>query len=478
MSRSRTVARALLVVFALVADATVAAAASPSTPDRPGRATPNEAAVPQYQSPTATSRPATTRPTEAVPDSDADLLNETAHELQVATPAERPDLELLRWYGLRPQVEARGVNFQGTFTADYSRATQGMNTRTDAFRELLDARLNVDTKALLGLYGGTFSVDFQNQNGRNGSAVLTGDVQGFDNADADGRTQISELWYQQLLFNDKLRVKFGKVDANTEFAFPANGAGFLNSSFGHAPTIVDMPTYPDPAMSLNGFLYPTRHFYLGAGVYDGSKAEGVNTGGYGPKHAFTGHDGYFLIGEAGAQWAVENQTLPGRLAVGGWGSTSQFQRFDGTVQGGTGGMYVVAEQTLWHKLYYNQTDPQGITSFLQYGHADPHVSGTQDYVGGGLVWTGPLADRIPDPQRQNDAIGVGVAYARLSTQPGTGFGPAPGTGRDFELSAEAYYSLQVTRYLQVKPDVQYIVHPAYAANHDAVVLTLRAILAF
>ena len=460
-----TAARAsLLVVTAFVAKTTIVSGAAPSTPDRPGRATPDQAGVPTYQAPPAsqpTSKPAADAG--GVPESDEDLIHETAGELDVPTPEQRPDLELLRWYGLRPQAEAHGINFQGTYTVDFSRATQGMNTRTDDFRQLLDARLNLDTKALLGFYGGTFSVDFQNQNGRNGSAVIAGDVQGFDNADADGRTQVSELWYQQLLLGDKLRVKVGKVDANTEFAFPVNGAGFLNSSFGHAPTIVDMPTYPDPATSINAFAYPTRHFYFGAGLYDGSKAAGVNTGDYGPKHAFTGHDGYFLIGEAGGQWAFDNYTLPGRLAVGGWGSTATFQRFAGGTQGGTGGMYGVAEQTLWHKLYYNPTDPQGVTSFLQYGHADPHVSGTQDYVGGGVTWTGPLADPIPDPQRQNDSVGVGVAYARLSTRPGTGFGGGAGDStqgaKDFELSAEAYYGLQVTKYLLLKPDVQYIIPP-------------------
>ena len=387
----------------------------------------------------------------------------------------------MRWFGLRPQAEAHGVNFQGTYTVDFSRATQGINTRTDDFRQLLDTRLNLDTKALLGFYGGTFSVDFQNQNGRNGSAVIAGDVQGFDNADADGRTQVSELWYQQLLLGDKLRVKVGKVDANTEFAFPVNGAGFLNSSFGHAPTLVDMPTYPDPATSINAFAYPTRHFYIGAGLYDGSKAAGVNTGDYGPKHAFTGHDGYFLIGEAGGQWAFDNYTLPGRLAVGGWGSTATFTAVQPAApRAGPAASTWSPSRPCGTSCTTTQTDPQGVTSFLQYGHADPHVSGTQDYVGGGLTWTGPLADVILDPERQNDAVGVGVAYARLSTRPGTGFGgTADGAGaKDFELSAEAYYGLQVTKYLLVKPDVQYVIHPAYAPAHDAVVFTVRATVAF
>ena len=109
----------------------------------------------------------------------------------------------------------------------------GVSTAGDAFRSLLDIRLNYDPRPFLGISGGLFSLDFQNQNGKNGSDRLVGDVQGFDNTDADGRTQIAELWYQQQLLDNRLRIKVGKVDANTEFAAPARGAGVMNRSFGY-----------------------------------------------------------------------------------------------------------------------------------------------------------------------------------------------------------------------------------------------------
>ena len=234
-----------------------------------------------------------------------------------------------------------------------------------------------------------------------------------------------------------------------------------------------MPTYPDPAASANVFVYPARGLSAGFGLYDGSKVAAVNTGDYGPRHFLQGHNGYFMIGELTAQWAFEELTLPGRFSAGGWGSTSDFIRFDGQTQGGTGGEYLIAEQTLYHKKYYQPTDPEGVTAFLQYGHADRHVSGVTDYVGGGVTWTGPLADVITDPARQADAVGIAAAYGRLSTDPGTGFG-----GKPFELSTELFYGLQVTPYLLIKPDVQYIIHPAYAPTHDAVVFTLRATVAF
>jgi porin len=446
----------------------VAAPPPPSTPEKPGRPTAGEAGIPT-QSPAT--RPATEPSTEvqATPTgSDEDFLKEAATTLGVPTPQQQPDLELLRWYGLRAKVENAGVTFAGAYTADYSKNFQGgVSTASDAFRSLLDLRLNFDMRSLLNIYDGTLSVDYQNQNGQNGSDRLTGDQQGFDNIDADGRSEVAELWYQQLFLEERLRIKVGKVDANSEFAAPASGAGFLNSSFAYSPTIFLMPTYPDPAMSVNVFYNPTPNYYVQAGVYDGSGAAGVATGDYGPKKFFNGPGDYFFIGETGVRWAPRNQTLPGRFSVGGWYNTGNIPRFDGGNDDGTGGFYALAEQTLWHQKYYIPTDPVGITAFLQYGYADPAVSPVEHHVGGGLLWTGPL----PIYKRENDALGVGFTYAYLSNAPAAGF------AKRYEMTIEAYYGIQVTSYLIIKPDLQYILNPG-GGDRDALVATVRGTVAF
>jgi porin len=444
----------------------VVLAAGPQTPDRPGRPTPEQAGTSGQQ--VATTQPyQSTSAVAGETGSDADLLRETAKDLNEKPPESRPDQEILNWFGLRPKLESEGITFQGTDTADYSKNFRGgIDTSGDAFRNLLDMRFNVDTRALFGMYGGTFSIDFQNQNGQNGSDKLTGDVQGFDNADADGRTQIAELWYQQLLFEDKLRIKVGKVDANSEFAFPEYGAGFLNSSFGHSPTLFPMPTYPDPSTSVNVFVYPTRWLYAGVGVYDGSGAAGVNTGSYGPHHLFDGTGDYFTIGEAGVRWVLEENTKPGRFAVGEWYAGGDFDRFEGGTDSGANGFYAMLEQTLWHKNFYDKTGEQGVAGFLQYGHADAEVSDVVDYAGAGLTWTGPME------LRKDDTVGVGLAYAHLSNEPGAGF------DKDYELSVETYYGFQVTPYLLVKPDLQYIFNPGGSDQGDALVATLRVSFAF
>jgi porin len=417
--------------------------------------------------PRAPARPGRTSEQDVAAASDRQFLEKTAAELGIEPPSERIDLEVLRWFGARSTLEGHGIAFVNNWTVDYSKPLfGGANTRSDALRNLLDIRMNVDTRAAFGWYGGTFSVDFQNQAGRNGSAQV-GDVQGFDNTDADGRTQVSELWYQQLFFDDRLRVKVGKVDANSEFAFPAYGAGFINSSFGHPPTITAMPTYPDPATSANIFFAPVRWFYAGAGIYDGSLSDGVPTGSFGPARIFHGSPSVFSIAEVGARWVLADNTLPGHVAVGGHYSDGQFDTFDGRTQSGTGGIYALAEQKLLHKNYYDKSNERGVYGFVQYGHADREVSAVTDYFGAGVTWDGPYEKAYPD------TLGLGVAAARLTHAAGAGF------TRDFETSIEAFYNFQVTPYLSIKPDLQYIINPGGDRSvRDALVATIRVGLAF
>ncbi|MGN6505949.1 MAG: carbohydrate porin [Tepidisphaeraceae bacterium] len=398
--------------------------------------------------------------------SDANLLNQTAGELGVAAPGDRIDEQLLGWFGARSFLADRGLTVDLTVTADYSKNLRGgLDTRGDAFRHLFDARINFDTQPLLNWPGGMFSLDFQNQNGRNGSDLLTGDAQGFDNADADGRTQLSELWYEQRLLNNLLRFKIGKVDANTEFAAPENATEFINSSFGYSPTITGLPTYPDPAMSFNVFVYPTPWLYAGYGIYDGG--DGVTTGDHPPTTAWRSPTDYFQIAELGVRWVLADNTLPGRVAGGVFYTNGDFEKFDGTHQSGTSGFYFVADQKIYHYNYYAKDDPRGVYAFAQYGWGDQQVNDFREHVSAGLTWMGPY------PAKSLDSLGVAVSTVFFSDAAG-----APFT-RDSETNVEAYYNFQATTYLSIKPDLQYIVHPGGdAALKDALVATLRVTVAF
>jgi porin len=457
-----------IVLVGVAARSTVAAPpVAPATPPVANGQNPTGPTVNPPPTPTPTStQPVGTQP--AGPNvagmSDEDFLQTTGSTLAVK---KHLDDELLDLFGVRSSIADRGLTLSGSYIMDDSHGISGGgDTRTNIFRSLLDVRLTLDTHAAFRLPGGTLSVDFQNQSGRNGS-VHVGDFQGFDNADSDGRTQLNELWYQQLLLGDKVRIKVGKVDANSEFAAPTYTTGFINSSWGYSPTITGFPTYPDPATSVNLFVYPTRWFYAGVGLYDGGGANFIATGSYGPAKIWHGGESSFSVGEFGFRWLLADSTLPGRVAFGGTWQSGEFQTFSGGTQHGAASFYSIAEQKIFHPDYYDKTNPAGVYLSLQYGHGDGHVNGAADHIGGAVVWVMPYKKENPD------SLGLGATAVRFTDDPNAVF-----TG-DFETSIEGYYNFQLTKWLTIKPDLQYIVNPGGNRDLDnALVATVRVIITF
>jgi porin len=353
----------------------------------------------------------------------------------------------------------RGVTFIISLTGDGSKdLLGGLNTQSTAWRQLFDAAVQIDSK-LIGLNGGTFYADFQNESGRNGSDLLTGDLQKFDNIDADGRTQLSELWYQQVLFEGAVRIKAGKADANTDFDVIDNGGDFINSSAQNSPTIFPLPSYPDTATCVSLFLTSKNGWWGSAGVFDGSLARGVETGSFGPRLFFQDPDDLFYIGEAGKRWGTAANELPGKISVGGWYDTNHFLQFNGHLRDGTGGLYAELDQTLWKPANAGSDDPRNLGMFLTIGNADRRVSTIDQFGGGGLAWMGPL------PHRENDVFGIGVDAAHISSE--------AGLPKDHEIATELFYRIQMTSTFAVQPDLQYIAAPGGKDTPDAVVATLR-----
>lgn len=370
------------------------------------------------------------------------------------------------WGGLRDWLNEHGVDLEVFLITDGSVvASGGVHSGGAALRSLLDATVAIDGGRLLGWHGARFFADFQVQRGTNGSTDV-GDLQGFSNIDSDDRSQLALLWYEQDLFDGMLRVKVGKANANTDFAYVEHGLGFINSSFGYSPTILSFPTYPDPAFGAAALVRFGGGLYAGAGVYDGAVQQGFKTGQRGPGTLFGDPPDLFLIGEVGRRWKGEEGAGPGRIGLGAFRHTGRFARYDGGTEHGTWGVYLVLDQVLWRPADAGESY-RGLGGFLQYGWADPDVSPIEHHLGLGVTWTGPLALR-PD-----DAVGLGLTWVSFSDAPGTG---RRGSG---ELAVELFYTLQIAPWLRIKPDLQFIHNPGGLPGvDDALVLSLRTAITF
>jgi len=365
------------------------------------------------------------------------------------------------WGGLRAALEERGVSLEGTFTLDVSSVLAGGARRRSTTQSLLDLGAGFDLDPLLGWEGGSVFVELWTKWGRSLNADV-GDYQVSDNIDAPSQSQVAQLWFQQWLLPDALRVKFGRVEWFDEFAVVDGASGFLNNGVAYSPSFVAVPSYPETAWSLGLYALPTEHTWLSLAVFDGAAQEGVNTGNHGVS-TFLGEAGRdYAIAEAGTDWPADDTSLEGRLALGFWHHDGDFDRFDGGTKSGTSGGYATLEQALWREDPAFADDVQGVDAFMQWGAADESVADVKRHVAAGVTWTGPL------PERDEDQLGLGATMVSFTDEPGAGYTD------DHELALELYYQWQANGWLSIQPDVQWIQHPGGDETLDnAWVATLR-----
>ncbi|MGA2231012.1 MAG: carbohydrate porin [Tepidisphaeraceae bacterium] len=344
-----------------------------------------------------------------------------------------------------------GDNFSGGATTSHAGAAYEFNLN-----------FTLDSSKLLGYDGGTLFVNFRTQDGL--EHPLDGSFGDTSHLDEPQLTAVSEIWYQQTLFADKLRLKLGKIDANEDFAFVQNGGEFLNDFASYSATIASLPTDPDPALGALAFYTINDHFYVGAGVFDGSLQQGVPTGSLGPN---TGFRSTFLIGEAGAKW-----TLPGgrdgRLALGGWRQTGSIPHLDdGGHDTSAQGPYATFDQTLWRANPDQDDDKRGIAMFALAGYADPRLSQAAQQFSGGVKWTGLI------PSRPDDIVGLGAGYIGFSQADDAGF------DHSAQTTIEAFYKIQLKPWFSIEPDLQFVNDPdGIASQHNAVIGTIQMLVDF
>lgn len=349
-------------------------------------------------------------------------------------------LAVAGWHDLKDH----GVSPQGVMIYDWSVGLHSEESDTGFGRYSFDLSVPVDGKKLWHLEGSDAMIRLRHHLNNFGSDEV-GETQLFSNIDASPRTTLYEAWFEQRLAGDKLRLKAGKIDANTEFATVQTASDFLNSSMGYSPTIVAFPTYPEPKLGFNAFLHPTRNNSFGFGVFQTATA------------------GTLTVVEPARTWNLGDSEKPGRASVGFWRLGGNLTRFDGTNSSGTLGFYSVIEQSLWRP----SRGDHNLSGFLQVGLADGHVSPFAKHVGGGAVLQGTFRKR---PQ---DSIGIAATWVRLSSDPGAAF-ELPG-----ELVYETYYKASFNKHLAFVQDFQYVRHAGgLREDSDCPVFTPRLMFTF
>jgi porin len=411
---------------------------------------------------------------------------ESVHEPDDAPAAESPgsseslwNRESLTgdWGGLRHRLAERGVTLEFVHTADVIGVVSGGLDHGANHLSNFDLMLSAETEPLFGWRGGKLFVYGLGLSNSGSPSAKAGDIQALDNIDAPEEWKLYELWFQQEMFGGRLSLLTGLYDVNGEFDVIETATLFLNSSFGIGKDISQTgengpSIFPSTSFGVRLDSQPVARTYARFAVLDGvpGDPQGEHAGsGY---FALNRDDGVFCIGEAGYLAGAEERSAGPytKIGLGGWLHSADVDRIGGGRRDGHFGMYLLGERA----VHREPQDPgRGLAAFARVGFADSEVNAVGFYAGGGLAYTGLFR------RRREDRLGLGVAAAvagdefeEASEAEGT---PLSGA----EVAIELTYRMQLTPWLAVQPDIQYIVDPGFDEDvGNALALGTRVEVAF
>lgn len=390
-----------------------------------------------------------------------------------------------KWFGYRGDMEAIGLSPDVSMLSDFMYNAEGGISKKGAWIENLTFSLVIDTDKMIGTNGTNMLISAIQNNGGSLSQY-TGDVQGVNNAEGPKTMRLFEGWIQQKLFKNRLSLLAGWYDINTEFDFISSASVFLQSSQGMGGDFagsgfIGPATFPAPGLTARLKWVPSPQFYLQALTSDGNP--GSESGGVTSVNASLSNNGGFLyMGEVG--FLSFNETFQGSDNESGVDSEREMRRHVGRTIAGTYkskisvGFWMysknylaerygepsleaagIKDRSSYDKGIYVLSDigykPEFLKSyqslhfFFRMGITDNEVSRFKTYIGGGITYKGVFED---DP---NGVLGISIAsvqdskvYQRLRSPVDT-----------YEAAVEVTYLTNVIPWLNVQPNVHYIINP-------------------
>lgn len=378
------------------------------------------------------------------------------------------------WQSARASLEAKGISPGLIYDSALISDLDGGVKRGTVHVGNVHAQLQLDGGKLVGAPGITVYLDALDVHGGNPDA-LVGDAQGLSNIAAPPQFELYEAWLQYNTPGSAFSVLAGQYDVNSEFDRLRSAGLFLNSSFGVGPAFSSSgragpSIFPNTSLGIRLAFRPAANVVLRTAILDGVPV----TGPPGVPGPFDRNAGVLLISELslrsrpGAIMPPSNHrslvrrtanrlAYRDKLALGAWYYTASFPDLSEIGANGlpvhhrgSAGVYLDID-----KLLYQAPGRAGgmVRGFLQLGYGDGLVDRFGSYIGLGVTADGLV------PGRPKDEIGLAAAIGRggshfLAAQAKAGV-PTAGT----ETAIEFTYLAQVTSWLAIQPDLQYIIDP-------------------
>ncbi len=367
------------------------------------------------------------------------------------------------FWGLNNYMKPMGLEFGfGIITTYQANAKGGISTNGRRGRHVgrYDLNVSFDLKKLLRIEAGSFFIHgwggWPDTECIDGHSV--GSVWGMNALTVGNRgMDVVEAFYEGPFLCESIIIAAGKLDFTgifdiSEYADDECGQ-FFNAS------LVDNPAIPFPEQGLGIVLNwaITDNWYLMGGVTDAladSRETGLNT-------ALHKEDYFFYALETGI--AIGK----GNYRVGLWNGSLANANSDGSLNCRDEIGFYTSCDWLVYEEDPKAEDGQGLGMFARYGYVPSRRNDITNYFSAGLQYLG-LFDC-----RDDDIFGLGYAHGILSNSASATY------HEDYEIASEVFYNAQITPWLTIGPNVQYLVNPGGSnSTTNALVVGLRTQLIF
>lgn len=359
------------------------------------------------------------------------------------------------------------VVLSARLTSDVDGVVQGAAGTGVRVLTNLDVVADADLGALLSWRGARVKIHVLDNRGGDPN-VLAGTLQGVDNIEVGrNRTKLYQAWIEQDLFSGRAALLLGLTDLNADFYQNDSAGVLLAPAFGIGSELA--ATGPNgPSIFPSTALTTRLRVALGAGGYVKGAVVNAKSGVLGDPGGvdWRMRDGALLIGETG--W-----TGHGKVAVGYWVYTKRQQ--DIRLIGANGlpakakshGAYLLIDQP----VTASAAPGPSVSLFMRIGLSD---GATTPFRGGWQV--GTLVNKV-FASRPDSQLSIGINRGDLSRRYRANAADEELALSHGETGIEATYSDQVTPYLRLQPDFQYVVNPSgNPSARDAIVIGLRIVL--
>lgn len=403
------------------------------------------------------------------------------------------------WLGIRSTLEAdHGVEVFGGYATEVWGNTVGGLKQGAVYTGVLNFGADIDLEKLIGWKGASIHNNWFWLSGRDASEDLVGNFLTISNIAGFNTLRMDELWFQQNLLDDRISIRLGQIRADTEFVISETSALFLNATLGF-PAFMYMnlpdggPVYPMGTPGIRLALTPVPSFTFRTAVFAGNKFQ-QNVNRYGFRYSLDQEYGYFWINEAQLRWFRDEDSLglPGSFKVGAWFHTAKFANpSDGALLNGNYGFYFIVDQMLYRQpgkiVAASENDDKtvsgdkaaptksnlGLNWFGRLGFEPQAQNFVGFYFDTGFTYKGLI------PSRSDDTIGIAFDYAQLTPAAQQSLAGADSSPAGSEMALEVTYQAQVTKWLTVQPDIQFIISPGGTQDlHNALVIGARVTVAF